>query len=186
MELRRIRRPARGRNPYRAARLATVSRRFSRRRIAAGGRRTCGPSGESSDRDQGQRFDFLKRAHTASTNCALAGTGAYGWQVLLSEHCELERAQLRTQFIPASNSTLERHKSRDLVKDSGKTMAVSSKTVIADPLSKLAAQYGCGPVKFTGTEEALYERHLLFDNIVESSEVTLRERFEAVARSVRD
>ena len=65
-------------------------------------------------------------------------------------------------------------------------MAVSSKTVIADPLSKLAAQYGCGPVKFTGTEEALYERHLLFDNIVESSEVTLRERFEAVARSVRD
>ena len=65
-------------------------------------------------------------------------------------------------------------------------MAVSPKTVIDDPVSKLAAQYGCGPVKFTGTEEALYERHLLFDNIVDASHVTLRERFEAVARSVRD
>src|SRR5271169_2974808 len=65
-------------------------------------------------------------------------------------------------------------------------MAVSPKAVIADPGSKLVAQYGCGPVKFTGTEEALYERHLLFDNIVGATDVTLRERFEAVARSVRD
>src|SRR5271170_8487461 len=65
-------------------------------------------------------------------------------------------------------------------------MAVSPKAVIADPGSKLVAQYGCGPVKFTGTEEALYERHLLFDNIVDASHVTARERYEAVARSVRD
>src|SRR5277367_5135925 len=65
-------------------------------------------------------------------------------------------------------------------------MAVSPKAVIADPGSKLVAQYGCGPVKFTGTEEALYERHLLFDNIVDVSHVSMRERFEAVALSVRD
>jgi glycogen phosphorylase len=65
-------------------------------------------------------------------------------------------------------------------------MAVSLKPAGSDTISKLIAQYGCGPVKFTGTEEALYERHLLFDNIVDASQVTLRERFEAVARSVRD
>jgi len=65
-------------------------------------------------------------------------------------------------------------------------MAVSPKAVIADLVSKLVAQYGCGPVKFTGTEEALYERHLLFDNIVDARHVTMRERFEAVALSVRD
>jgi glycogen phosphorylase len=64
-------------------------------------------------------------------------------------------------------------------------MAVSPKTTISD-LSTLAAQYGCGPVKFAGAEEALYERHLLFDNIVGADAITLRERFEAVARSVRD
>jgi len=65
-------------------------------------------------------------------------------------------------------------------------VVVSPKTAASDLISKLTAQYGCGPVKFTGTEEALYERHLLFDNIVDASDVTMRERFEAVAQSVRD
>ena len=64
-------------------------------------------------------------------------------------------------------------------------MAVS-KVITAESTSKLIAQYGCGPIKFTGGEEALYERHLLFDNIIDPSHVTPRERFEAVARSVRD
>ena len=65
-------------------------------------------------------------------------------------------------------------------------MAASPKMVTSDLISKLIAQYGCGPIKFSGTDEALYERHLLFDNIVDASDVTLRERYEAVARSVRD
>ena len=34
-------------------------------------------------------------------------------------------------------------------------------------LTKLMKQYGCGPVRFTGTPGALYERHLLFDNVRE-------------------
>jgi starch phosphorylase len=41
-------------------------------------------------------------------------------------------------------------------------------------------------VQFSGTDEALYERHLIFDNVVKLSTVTDRERFEAMARSVRD
>jgi hypothetical protein len=53
-------------------------------------------------------------------------------------------------------------------------------------LAELRQQYGCGPVQFSGTDEALYERHLIFDNFVKLSAVTDRERFEAVARSVRD
>src|SRR6266852_3944526 len=65
-------------------------------------------------------------------------------------------------------------------------MAVTLKPAGSDTISKLIAQYGCGRVKFAGTEEALYERHLLFDNVVDASHVSLRERFEAVARSVRD
>ncbi|MCP2502019.1 MAG: glycogen/starch/alpha-glucan phosphorylase [Deltaproteobacteria bacterium] len=47
-------------------------------------------------------------------------------------------------------------------------------------------QYGCGPVRFTGTPGALYERHLLFDNVRNLTAVGARERFEAAARSVRD
>jgi starch phosphorylase len=51
---------------------------------------------------------------------------------------------------------------------------------------KLIAQYGCGPVHFSGTDEALYERHLLFDSGVDLAAATARDRFEALARSVRD
>ena len=30
----------------------------------------------------------------------------------------------------------------------------------------LLQQYGCGPIRFSGTDDALYERHLLFDDVV--------------------
>src|SRR5271163_4712484 len=55
-----------------------------------------------------------------------------------------------------------------------------------DGVAKLREQYGCGPIDFTGTDNALYERHLLFDNVVKPTAVSPRERFEAFARSVRD
>ncbi len=55
-----------------------------------------------------------------------------------------------------------------------------------DGVAKLLKQYGCGPIAFFGTDEGLYERHVLFDNVVQLSAAGDRERFEAVARSVRD
>ena len=64
------------------------------------------------------------------------------------------------------------------------TLAKSSERAATSPA--LLRQYGCGPVQFTGADHALYERHLLFDNVVDPAAVGLRERFEAVARSVRD
>jgi starch phosphorylase len=51
---------------------------------------------------------------------------------------------------------------------------------------RLLEQYGCGPIQFTGSGDALYERHLLFDNVVDPAAVSARERYEAAARSVRD
>ena len=50
----------------------------------------------------------------------------------------------------------------------------------------LLAQYGCGPIRFSGTDDALYERHLLFDDIVAPNAAGPREQFEAAARSARD
>lgn len=55
----------------------------------------------------------------------------------------------------------------------------------SETLSRLLAQYGCGPVEFTGAD-GLYERHLIFDNVADLAAVGSRERFEALARSVRD
>jgi glycogen phosphorylase len=55
-----------------------------------------------------------------------------------------------------------------------------------DTISKLLHRYECGPIEFAGTANAFYERHLVFDNVVDLAAVGPRERFEAVARSVRD
>src|SRR5262245_23136502 len=53
-------------------------------------------------------------------------------------------------------------------------------------VDKLLEQYGCGPIRFAGTGDALYERHLMFDNVVEPAAVGARERYEAIAHAVRD
>ncbi len=56
----------------------------------------------------------------------------------------------------------------------------------SESIAKLGSQYGCGPMEFAGTPDASYEHHLLFDNIVDPAAAGARERFEAIARSVRD
>jgi glycogen phosphorylase len=52
--------------------------------------------------------------------------------------------------------------------------------------SELLKQYGCGPIAFVGSENAFYERHLVFDRVIDPKVATARERFEAFSRSVRD
>jgi glycogen phosphorylase len=56
----------------------------------------------------------------------------------------------------------------------------------AHGMAELLRQYGCGTVELTGTDNALYERHLFFDNVVKLTDAGPRERFEAFARAVRD
>ena len=69
---------------------------------------------------------------------------------------------------------------------SGKAAPVIPIAPTAEDISRLIQRYGCGPVKFSGTDNALYERHLMFDNIMEPIATDARARFEAVAHSVRD
>ncbi len=65
-------------------------------------------------------------------------------------------------------------------------IATPSTATAGDGVAKLLRQYGCGPVEFTGTDNALYERHLLFDHVIKLTSAGARERYEAFARSVRD
>src|SRR4249920_3657336 len=53
-------------------------------------------------------------------------------------------------------------------------------------VSQLLARYGTGPVQLTGGDNALYERHLTFDDVVALEDAGPRERYEAFARSIRD
>src|SRR6185312_9262098 len=55
-----------------------------------------------------------------------------------------------------------------------------------DGLSDLLARYDCGPVQFSGTDDALYERRLVFDHVVDPKDASPRDRFEAVAAAIRD
>ena len=52
-------------------------------------------------------------------------------------------------------------------------------------VAKLLQQYGCGPIQFSGTDNALYERHLIFDNVVDVAAADARMHFEAVAHGVK-
>jgi starch phosphorylase len=63
-------------------------------------------------------------------------------------------------------------------------MATGAKAAQEDS-QNLLKQYGCGPIQFMGAD-GLYERHLLFDTIKDPGAIIPRERYEAVARSVRD
>jgi glycogen phosphorylase len=64
--------------------------------------------------------------------------------------------------------------------------AAATTSSATDGAANLLQQYGCGPIEFTGTPGALYDRHLLFDHVTDLAAADARERFEAFARSVRD
>src|SRR5277367_2527527 len=66
--------------------------------------------------------------------------------------------------------------------NSAKVVPMTTKANISD----LLQQYGCGPIPFVGTENAFYERHLVFDRAIDPKVASARERFEAFSRSVRD
>ncbi|HYS86774.1 MAG TPA: glycogen/starch/alpha-glucan family phosphorylase, partial [Bradyrhizobium sp.] len=79
-----------------------------------------------------------------------------------------------------NQTALERKKKRSKRSDAKQDLLLS------DTAQDLLQQYGCGPIQFSGTNDALYERHLLFDDIVAPDAAGAREQYEAAARSARD
>jgi starch phosphorylase len=53
-------------------------------------------------------------------------------------------------------------------------------------MAQARRQYGCGPVDLAGTDNALFERHLVFDHAAKVAAAGPREQLEALARSLRD
>ncbi|MGC2541647.1 MAG: hypothetical protein WA372_10610, partial [Candidatus Sulfotelmatobacter sp.] len=50
-------------------------------------------------------------------------------------------------------------------------------------ITKLLQQYGTGEIPFAGTQDALYDRHLVFDRAIDPKVASARERFEAVSHA---
>src|SRR5262249_7575955 len=62
----------------------------------------------------------------------------------------------------------------------------SPRSVQMATIAELLQRYECGPVRFSGDENASYERHLVFDHVVSPEYAHTRHKYEAVARAVRD
>src|SRR3954467_8545606 len=69
---------------------------------------------------------------------------------------------------------------------STKSVLEPSVSMESKRMSSLLQQYGCGLIQFAGIDNALYERHLLFDSVIDRDTATTRDQFEAIAHSVRD
>ena len=67
--------------------------------------------------------------------------------------------------------------------DSTKVVPMATKT---PNIRELLQPYECGALAFVGTENALYERHLVFDRAIDPKVASAREQFVAFAHSVRD
>jgi glycogen phosphorylase len=67
--------------------------------------------------------------------------------------------------------------------ESAKVLPMDTKK---DSVYEILRQYSSDSIQFTGSENALYERHLIFDRAIDPKVASARERFEALAHSVRD
>src|SRR6266700_5752477 len=67
--------------------------------------------------------------------------------------------------------------------DSAKVFPLTPK---APNIPKLLEQYGTAEIAFAGTQDALYDRHLVVDRAIDPKVSSARERFEAVSHAVRD
>src|SRR5262249_18595127 len=180
------------RHPRRAPGLGAVSRRRPGRGVARADRSSSRPRHPPRASRRRQHAAVLERALSASVRGALARPAARGGQVFLPRHREPERARVRARPFGSGDPPLERDATRTTrqprpsARASGESTAMSANKSLSDTMTALRRQYGCGPVELTGSPDALYERHLFFDNVIDPAVATARERYEAFAHSVRD
>jgi glycogen phosphorylase len=68
-----------------------------------------------------------------------------------------------------------------------RTIPKREKPMIKTSVAKKLKQYECGAFRFSDKADLdYYDRHLVFDHVVSVENASQRERFEAVARSLRD
>ncbi len=62
---------------------------------------------------------------------------------------------------------------------------MKNKNVQAE-LRNVINRFNAGPIRFSGNGDGLYERHLTFDHVMPLGRASARDRFEAIAYSIRD
>src|SRR3954466_7628506 len=67
-----------------------------------------------------------------------------------------------------------------------RTLSQEFSPVSDQSMADLLGRDASKAVRFAGVPDGLYERHLVFDHVIDSRQANRRERFEAVARALRD
>src|SRR5437588_1615236 len=67
-----------------------------------------------------------------------------------------------------------------------RTVSSPSTKTKADGMTEILKQYECGPVPLERDPDAAFRRHLVFDHMVEPEKASTRQKFQAVARALRD
>jgi starch phosphorylase len=79
----------------------------------------------------------------------------------------------------------ERKSVKDGAGAPGATMSASYQTR-AEGKAEILKQYECGPVPLHKNLDTAFERHVVFDHMIEPAEASMRQRFQALGRSLRD
>jgi hypothetical protein len=66
------------------------------------------------------------------------------------------------------------------------TGTVAGPSTKANGMTDFLKQYECGPVPLERDPDAAFRRHLVFDHMVEPEKASTRQKFQAVARALRD
>src|SRR5262249_45500011 len=131
------------------------------------------------------RSALLERTFPAGAGCAMDRAAAGERPSISVEHGEREHIGLRAQL--AGHRHVERYEPRACEFSGG--IEVNSNGAIASTAAKQDSatleNYGCGGMELFGPS-GLYDRHLLFDNVIDRGSADARDRFEAFAHSVRD
>lgn len=75
---------------------------------------------------------------------------------------------------------------QDIITSSPATPVTADEPGPPEIVTRLLAHYSCGEVQLAGDDTAFFDRHLMFDRARETDAASLREQYEAFARSVRD
>jgi hypothetical protein len=99
------------------------------------------------------------------------------WSGAATRSLELENISMSTKSATSSKSP-----------PSARAATVVPITTAPASTSKLMQQHGCAPALFAGTDNSLYQRHLLFlfDHVLDLATATGRAQVEIFRHSVRD
>jgi starch phosphorylase len=92
----------------------------------------------------------------------------------------------KTRSTPPHQGLGENKPVADGAAASGTATDSSEQATRAGRIAEILKQYECGPVPLHKNLDTAFERHVVFDHMIEPASASMRQRFQALGRSLRD